>query len=178
MLQKACFQVREFGKPHVSPLLLYRLLDVSRQFLLMHQNLWVALSTWDLGSNAWRNSTGSCGPPMLRFIKTFLVKKSLLYAYACSQTWPHLKAALFMRKGLTRPQWGTSGAWSSNYIWFRTGFCCLKISWGFNLNSVGLCSTFFQICNLSNKLENDAERGGVKDWKTGEIISFFSTLFR
>ena len=78
--RRQVFQDHEFGKPHVSPLFLYRLLDFSRWFFLMYQNLWVALSTWGSGPNASRSSLGSCGPPMLLFTKTFLVKKSPLYA--------------------------------------------------------------------------------------------------
>lgn len=112
------FQVHECGKSHVCPLLSYRLLEVSRWFLLMHWNLWVALSTWGWGPNAWRSSLGSCGPPMLLFAKTFLVKKSPLYAHTCPQTQPHLKAALFVRKGLTGPQRGTSGVCGSSYMGF------------------------------------------------------------
>lgn len=57
------FQSGEFGKPHVSPLLLYRLLDVSQLFLLMHQNPWAALSTGSSGSNSWRISPGRCNLP-------------------------------------------------------------------------------------------------------------------
>lgn len=57
------FQSGEFGKPRVSPLHLYRLLDVSQWFLLMHQNPWAALSTGSSGPKAWRTSLGSCSPP-------------------------------------------------------------------------------------------------------------------
>lgn len=77
--RRCVFQDHEFGKPHVSPLQLYRMLDVSRQLLLMHQNLWVGVSTWGSGPSAWRSSLGSCSPPTLVFTKTFLVKKSPLH---------------------------------------------------------------------------------------------------
>lgn len=52
-------QHHEFGKPHLSPLLIYRLLDVSRWPLWMHQNHWVAPSTQCLGHKDWRRSLGA-----------------------------------------------------------------------------------------------------------------------
>lgn len=78
IFQKACFSGWWVWKTHVSALLSSRLLDVIGRFLLMHQNLWIALSTWGSGPNAWRSSLGSSGPPMLLFKKAFMVKKSHL----------------------------------------------------------------------------------------------------
>lgn len=102
------FQVDGSGSPTSPPCLL----DVSRRFLLTHQNLWTALSLEKFIGKLWPSNAslhkGLHGQEVTPFVKPNL------YAFPCPQTWPHLKVVLFMRKGLTRSQRGTSGICSSS----------------------------------------------------------------
>lgn len=180
------FQDHEFGKPHVSPLLLYRLLDVSRGFLLMHQNLCVALSTWCLGPSCLERFTGKlwcfnaslhkdfpgqeviplCSHP---FMLTLVLRHDLFSKLPCSwgKIWlGHTEALLglavpvILGSGLLLVVWRSPGV-STEVV---RVFVVLSFKHLPSVKQIG------KWCR--------GERGGVKDWKRGEKISFFWTLFR